>query len=104
MRKIILCSLVVFTMAGCAQERALSSYDDAGLCTLKGQAMGYGNTEIMPRIQAEFSRRGDLSISKSDCDTYIQTGQQDARVKMNTSSSIIQQSQNQQTINAIKGY
>ena len=66
--------------------------------------MGYGNTEIIPKIQAEFVRRGQLSISQSDCDTYIQTGQQDARVKMKTSDSIIEQSNQTMTINAIKGY
>ena len=43
--------------------------------------MGYGNTEIIPKIQAEFSRRGNLSITKDDCETYINTGIQDAKVK-----------------------
>lgn len=66
--------------------------------------MGYGNTEIMPKIQAEFARRGDLSISKEDCDLYMQTGQQDARVRMKTTDNIIQQSNQTQMINAIKGY
>ncbi|HAH0497302.1 TPA: hypothetical protein HHG09_000252 [Escherichia coli] len=104
MKKLILIGSVVLSLAGCVQERPLTSYDDAGLCTLKGQAMGYGNTEIMPKIQAEFARRGSLSISKEDCDLYMQTGQQDARVRMKTTDNIIQQSNQTQTINAIKGY
>lgn len=89
-------------LAGCAQERPLTSYDDTGLCVLKGQAMGYGNTEIIPKIQAEFARRGKLTISQSDCETYVQTGQQDARVKMKTSESIIQQSNQTLLINAVQ--
>lgn len=96
--------LLTSFLLGCAQERPLASYDDVGLCTLKGQAMGYGNTVIIPKIQAEFSRRGQLSISQTDCDTYVQTGQQDARVKMKSSDSIIQQSNQTMTINAIKSY
>jgi len=103
-KRFFLIGFLVAVLAGCAQERPLSSYDDTGLCTLKGQAMGYGNTDIIPKIQAEFSRRGKLSISQADCDTYVQTGQQDARVKMKTSDSIIQQSNQTMTINAIKGY
>lgn len=103
-RKLILVGFAAFTLAGCAQERPLTSYDDVGLCTLKGQAIGYGNTEIMPKIQAEFARRGSLSISQADCDLYTQTGQQDAKVRMKTTDSIIQQSNQTQTINAIKGY
>ncbi len=66
--------------------------------------MGYGNTDIIPRIQAEFSRRGDLSISKDDCDTYIQTGRQSAQVDMQTTRDIIDRSQRLQAINAIQGY
>lgn len=104
MRKFILIGFVTFAIAGCAQERPLTSYDDVGLCTLKGQAIGYGNTEIIPKIQAEFARRGSLSISQADCDLYTQTGQQDAKVRMKTTDNIIQQSNQTQTINAIKGY
>lgn len=104
MRKLILIGFVTFVIAGCAQERPLTSYDDAGLCTLKGQALGYGNTNIMPKIQAELARRGSLSISQADCDLYVQTGQQDAKVRMKTTDNIIQQSNQTQTINAIKGY
>lgn len=66
--------------------------------------MGYGNTDIIPRIQAEFSRRGDLSISNDDCDTYIQTGRQSAQVDMQTTRDIIDRSQRSQAINAIQGY
>lgn len=66
--------------------------------------MGYGNTDIIPRIQAEFSRRGDLSISKDDCDTYIQTGRQSAQVDMQATRDIIDRSQRSQAINAIQGY
>lgn len=66
--------------------------------------MGYGNTDIIPRIQAEFSRRGDLSISKDDCDTYIQTGRQSAQVDMQTTRDIIDRSQRSQAINDIQGY
>lgn len=66
--------------------------------------MGYGNTDIIPRIQAEFSHRGDLSISKDDCDTYIQTGRQSAQVDMQTTRDIIDRSQRSQAINAIQGY
>lgn len=95
---------IALFLAGCAQERSLASYDDVGLCTLKGQAMGYGNTEIIPKIQAEFARRGKLTISQSDCDTYIQTGRQDANVRMKTTDSIIQQSNQSMMINAIQGY
>ncbi|MGZ8204234.1 hypothetical protein ACXVQ8_00105 [Enterobacter hormaechei subsp. xiangfangensis] len=91
-------------LAGCAQERPLTSYDDTGLCILKGQAMGYGNTDIIPKIQAEFARRGELSISKADCDTYIQTGKQGAQVDMQTTRDIIDRSQRSQVINAIQGY
>ncbi|WP_421355288.1 hypothetical protein [Pseudocitrobacter faecalis] len=91
-------------ISGCAQEKPMTSYDDAGLCVLKGQAMGYGNTEIMPKIQAELARRGDLSISKADCDTYIQTGKQSAQVDMQTTRDIIDRSQRSQAINAIQGY
>jgi len=65
-------------LSGCASDKPLNSYSDAGLCTFKGQALGYGNTEIMPKIQAEFARRGQLSISQEDCNLYTQTGQQDA--------------------------
>lgn len=96
--------LPAFLLIGCANDKPLSSYDDAGLCTLKGQALGYGNTEIMPKIQAEFARRGPLKISKDDCDLYIRTGQQDARVRMGTTNNIIEQSQRSQTIDAIRGY
>ncbi|MCK7562528.1 hypothetical protein [Citrobacter koseri] len=105
-RKIILISFLatVIVISGCAQEKPISSYDDAGLCILKGQAMGYGNTEIMPKIQAEFARRGELSISKADCDTYIQTGKQSAQVDMQTTRDIIDRSQRSQVINAIQGY
>lgn len=102
MKKLLLAGALSFFLMGCAQERPLTSYDDIGLCTLKGQAMGYGNTEIMPKIQSEFARRGELNISKADCDTYIQTGQQDARVKMKSTNSIIQQSQQSMTTNAIQ--
>ncbi|EPR6843091.1 hypothetical protein ACU765_003230 [Enterobacter hormaechei] len=104
MKKALFVVGVSLLLAGCAQERPLTSYDDAGLCILKGQAMGYGNTEIIPKIQAEFSRRGNLSITKDDCETYINTGIQDAKVKMKTSDSIIQQSNQSMTINAIQGY
>lgn len=104
MKKLILIGSMMFILAGCAQERPLTSYDDAGLCSLKGQALGYGNTEIMPKIQAEFARRGNLSISQADCDLYVKTGQQDALVRMKTTDNIIQQSNQTQTINAIKGY
>ena len=103
MRKILIVAYLL-GLAGCAQERPLTSYDDVGLCTLKGQAIRYGNTEVMPKIQAEFARRGSLSISQADCDLYAQTGQQDAKVRMKTTDSIIQQSNQTQTINAIKGY
>lgn len=105
-RKISLISFLatVIVISGCAQEKPISSYDDAGLCILKGQAMGYGNTEIMPKIQAEFARRGELSISKADCDTYIQTGKQSAQVDMQTTRDIIDRSQRSQVINAIQGY
>ncbi|HEN3491598.1 TPA: hypothetical protein ACWDIM_004521 [Yersinia enterocolitica] len=104
MKKLFLMIGLSSLLAGCAAERSLTSYDDAGLCTLKGQAMGYGNTEIIPKIQAEFANRGKLSISQADCDTYIQTGKQDANVRMQTSTNIIQQSQKTQMINAIQGY
>lgn len=104
MKKLLSATGLAFILTGCAQERPLTSYDDAGLCILKGQAMGYGNTDIIPRIQAEFSRRGDLSISKDDCDTYIQTGRQSAQVDMQTTRDIIDRSQRSQAINAIQGY
>ncbi|ECD4946940.1 hypothetical protein DJ297_20315 [Salmonella enterica subsp. enterica serovar Muenchen] len=104
MKKLLSATGLAFILAGCAQERPLTSYDDAGLCILKGQAMGYGNTDIIPRIQAEFSRRGDLSISKDDCDTYIQTGRQSAQVDMQATRDIIDRSQRSQAINAIQGY
>lgn len=103
-KKIVFATFVGLVLSGCAQERQLSSYDDAGLCTLKGQALGYGNTEIMPKIQSELARRGSLSINQADCDLYIQTGKQDAKVKMRTSDNIIYQSNQTQAINAIKGY
>lgn len=103
MRKICFVAAIIL-LAGCASDRPLNSYDDAGLCTLKGQALGYGNTEIMPKIQAEFARRGALSISKEDCSLYTQTGQQDARVRMGSTNNIIEQSQRSQTIDAIRGY
>ncbi|MBJ8938579.1 hypothetical protein [Citrobacter koseri] len=105
-RKISLISFLatVIVISGCAQEKPISSYDDAGLCILKGQAMGYGNTEIMPKIQAEFAQRGELSISNADCDTYIQTGKQSAQVDMQTTRDIIDRSQRSQAINAIQGY
>lgn len=102
MKKIFFAGLLSFLLAGCAQERPLTSYDDTGLCILKGQAIGYGNTDIMPKIQAEFARRGTLTISQTDCDTYIQTGQQDAKVKMKTTDSITQQSNQSRLINAIE--
>lgn len=104
MKKLIIGFALIASLAGCANDKPLNSYNDAGLCTLKGQALGYGNTEIMPKIQAEFARRGNLSISQEDCNLYTQTGQQDARVKMGTTNSIIEQSQRTQTINAIRGY
>ncbi|HDL8095308.1 hypothetical protein [Yersinia enterocolitica] len=104
MRNLFFTIVLSSLLAGCAAERPLTSYDDAGLCTLKGQAMGYGNTEIIPKIQAEFASRGKLNISQADCDTYIQTGKQDANVRMQTSTNIIQQSQKTQMINAIQGY
>ncbi|EGZ4376398.1 hypothetical protein AA129_003145 [Salmonella enterica subsp. enterica serovar Lexington] len=104
MKNIILVVICVLFLPGCAQEQPLTSYDDTGLCILKGQAMGYGNTDIMPKIQAEFARRGELSISKADCDTYIQTGKQSAQVDMQTTRDIIDRSQRSQAINAIQGY
>ena len=103
-KTLIMGGFMALMLTGCAQDRPLTSYDDVGLCTLKGQAMGYGNTEIMPKIQAEFARRGKLSISQADCDLYIQTGQQDAKVRMKTTDNIIQQSNQTQTINAIQGF
>ena len=103
MKKLFFVVGISFLLAGCAQERPLTSYDDTGLCILKGQAMGYGNTDIIPKIQAEFARRGELSISKADCDTYTKTGTQDAKVKMKTSDGIIQQSNQSMMINAIQG-
>lgn len=104
MKSMVLIVAGALLLAGCAQERPLTSYDDAGLCILKGQAMGYGNTEIMPKIQAEFAQRGELSISNADCDTYIQTGKQSAQVDMQTTRDIIDRSQRSQAINAIQGY
>lgn len=104
MKKLFLVVGISGLLAGCATERPLTSYDDVGLCTLKGQAMGYGNTEIIPKIQAELASRGKLNISQSDCETYIQTGKQDAHVRMQTSTNIIQQSQKTQMINAVQGY
>ncbi|HAT3816182.1 TPA: hypothetical protein I8618_005081 [Citrobacter freundii] len=103
MKSMVLIVAGALLLAGCAQERPLTSYDDTGLCILKGQAMGYGNTDIIPKIQAEFARRGELSISKADCDTYTKTGIQDAKVKMKTSDGIIQQSNQSMMINAIQG-
>ncbi|WP_312140791.1 hypothetical protein [Pantoea septica] len=104
MKKLILGAVVAGLLSGCASEKPLNSYDDAGLCTLKGQALGYGNTDIMPKIQAEFVRRGKLSISQDDCNLYTQTGQQDARVRMGTTNNVINQSQRSQAIDAIRGY
>lgn len=104
MKKLILGAVAALLLSGCASEKPLNSYDDAGLCTLKGQALGYGNTDIMPKIQAEFARRGKLSISQDDCNLYTQTGQQDARVRMGTTNNVINQSQRSQAIDAIRGY
>ena len=103
MKSLVLAGVALIFMAGCAQERPLTSYDDAGLCILKGQAIGYGNTNIIPKIQAEFSRRGELSISKDDCDTYMKTGMQDAKVRMKTNDNIIQQSNQSMMTDAIRG-
>ncbi|HDR2727785.1 TPA: hypothetical protein QCJ53_003684 [Enterobacter roggenkampii] len=102
MRFLLLAGFVTVALSGCAQDRPLTSYDDTGLCILKGQAMGYGNTEIIPKIQAEFLRRGTLSISQSDCDTYVQTGKQDAKVRMKTTDSVIQQSNQTMLINTLQ--
>lgn len=104
MKKMLIGALAALLLSGCANDKPLTSYDDAGLCTLKGQALGYGNTEIMPKIQAEFARRGSISISQDDCNLYTQTGQQDARVRMGTTNNIINQSQQTQAIQAIRGY
>ncbi|MDF7650747.1 hypothetical protein PUG42_19635 [Erwiniaceae bacterium L1_54_3] len=104
MKKLLIGLIAALMLSGCASDKPLNSYSDAGLCTLKGQALGYGNTEIMPKIQDEFARRGKLSISQEDCNLYTQTGQQDARVRMGTTNSIIEQSQRSQAIDAIRGY
>ena len=104
MKKMLIGALAALLLSGCATDKPLTSYNDAGLCTLKGQALGYGNTEIMPKIQAEFARRGSISISQDDCNLYTQTGQQDARVRMGTTNNIINQSQQTQAIQAIRGY
>lgn len=79
----------LLALSGCVSERPLSSYDDAGLCALKGQAMGYGNTELMPRITQEFNRRGKLTITQAQCDENIKTGANAASINQATTNAIL---------------
>lgn len=102
MNKILIGLMAAFMLSGCASNKPLSAYDDISLCTFKGQAIGYGNTEIMPKVQAEFARRGKLSISDSDCKLYIQTGMQSAKVGLDETNNIIEQSQRSQAIDALR--
>ncbi|MTH45970.1 hypothetical protein [Intestinirhabdus alba] len=91
MKKLLLTGVAVILLAGCAQSRPLSSYNDIDLCTLKGRSIGYGDIKIMPRILAEFTRRGTLSISEADCETYIQTAKQNAQIDIQNNRDVLNQ-------------
>jgi hypothetical protein len=45
----------------------------------------------MPRILAEFTRRGTLSISEADCETYIQTAKQNAQIDIQNNRDVLNQ-------------
>ncbi|EJT3982458.1 hypothetical protein N2U02_004496 [Salmonella enterica] len=77
------------SLSGCASERPLTSYDDNGLCFLKGQAIRYGNGVILPRINAEFTRRGSLTIPASECESMIEAGKSDAANAIDTTNHIL---------------